>query len=88
MHQDVLVEVAEFIGQSDLNKMTTVSLLSLLNSAKNLDLDDFPRTIDSLWRKLQISFIYETLFFCTNCFQPLKRFRDTCGVCNNKTIKL
>ena len=82
--QKVLIEIIKFIQQSNLNKTATSSLLSLLRSAHTLNIHDIPTSKTALWKKLNISFNHDSFFFCTNCFQQLKKFQDICIMCNNK----
>ncbi|CAF2835274.1 unnamed protein product [Rotaria sp. Silwood2] len=83
-NKSFFIEIVKFIRQSNLNKTTTISLLSLLRSVHKLNIHDIPTATDALWKKLDISFNYESFFFCTNCFQQLTKFTDICFMCNNK----
>ena len=83
-HQKFLHKIVEFIRHSNLNKSTVSSLLSLLRSTPTSTIDDIPTTTNSLWKQLDISFNYETFYFCSICFKQLEKFHDTCIKCKSK----
>ncbi|CAF2631988.1 unnamed protein product [Rotaria sp. Silwood2] len=82
-HEKFLYKMVDFIRQSNLNKTSTSLLLSLLRLTNTSTIRDIPTTTNSLWKQLDVSFTYETFFFCSSCFSPLIRFEDKCVVCNN-----
>ncbi|CAF2017626.1 unnamed protein product, partial [Rotaria magnacalcarata] len=79
--QQFLFKIIDFIRQSNLNKVCSASLLALLRSANQFDIKNIPATTDSLWKALNISFDYQTMYFCSNCFQQPKAFKDICTSC-------
>jgi hypothetical protein len=83
-HHNFSYKIVEFIQQSNLNKTATSSLLSLLRLTYTSTICDIPTSTDLLWKQLNISFNYETFFFCSTCFKQLVNFQDICVICNNK----
>jgi hypothetical protein len=83
-YQNFLYKIVDFVRQSNLTKSSTSSLLSLLQLTNRSSIQAIPTTTDSLWKQLNISFDYETFFYCSTCFSPLVKFQDTCTICNNK----
>ena len=78
-----LSRIVDFVFAAHLNKTTTNSLLSLLRLNCSLTLDQIPKTIDSLWKQLDISFTFEKFYFCSKCFVELAKFQDSCPSCDS-----
>ncbi|CAF1171701.1 unnamed protein product [Adineta steineri] len=82
-YENYLSQIINFIHESKLTKTSTTSLLSLLKHTKTSSDRNIPLSIDSLWKQLNISFNYQTFFFCSTCFIPLAKLQDICSKCNN-----
>ncbi|CAF1198932.1 unnamed protein product [Adineta steineri] len=84
--QKLLLKLINFVYDAKLNKATTRSLLSLLQTATLNSSEDIPRTTNDLWNKLGVKFIYKCYYFCSTCFIELKNFHDCCSnsKCNSK----
>ncbi|CAF2853088.1 unnamed protein product [Rotaria sp. Silwood2] len=83
--QNFLQQLIEFIRDANLNKTTTSSLLSLLNSSKFYD--EIPASINQLVKKLDIKFYYDIFVYCSTCFTLLSKIQDRCINCGNPKKK-
>ncbi|CAF1297369.1 unnamed protein product [Rotaria magnacalcarata] len=79
-----LSQLVNFIHSANLNKTTTNSLLSLLRSKCSCNAGGIPKTIDALWKLLDIKFDFDTYYFCSMCFAELLKYDDVCPTCCSK----
>ncbi|CAF3701611.1 unnamed protein product [Rotaria sp. Silwood1] len=83
--QTFLQQLIEFIRDANLNKTTTSSLLSLLNSSKSYD--EIPVSINQLLKQLDVKFYYDSFVYCSTCLTSLSKIQDRCINCGTSKIK-
>jgi hypothetical protein len=74
-------QMINFIHMANLNKSTTTLLLSLLRTTCSSTIDQIPKTIDALWKHLNIDFCYQKFYYCSSCYMELNHYQDSCQRC-------